>query len=136
MGTFKDALKKWFYTENSSAASSDARVALMDANGDPKGSDTMLNVAKSLNYQTIDIPSSTDLNNCTQLAGYVCTGASTAATLINCPINKAFRMDVYKISNSTIFQRIISNEGDVVFIRRSLGGTFGSWYRFSGTVVS
>lgn len=46
MGFFQDSLKKWFYTNNSSAASSDARIPLLNANGTPKGSDTILNVSK------------------------------------------------------------------------------------------
>jgi len=44
MGTFKDSLKKWFYTNNSQAASSDARIPLLTATGDPKGSDTIANL--------------------------------------------------------------------------------------------
>ena len=46
--TFFESLKKWFYTKNSSAASSDARVPLLDASGNPKGSDTMANLASVL----------------------------------------------------------------------------------------
>lgn len=41
-----DSLKKWFYSNNSSAASSDARIPLLNTNGTPKGSDTMSNVSK------------------------------------------------------------------------------------------
>lgn len=48
MATFFESLKKWFYTKNSSAASSDARVPLLDASGNPKGSDTMANLASVL----------------------------------------------------------------------------------------
>lgn len=43
---FEVSLKKWFYSNNSSAASSDARVPLLNTNGTPKGSDTMSNVSK------------------------------------------------------------------------------------------
>lgn len=46
MGTFQDSLKKWFYTNSSSAASSDARIPLLNANGTPKGSDTIPNISK------------------------------------------------------------------------------------------
>lgn len=45
MGMFQDSLKKWFYTNNSQAASSDARIPLLTASGAPKGSDTMANLA-------------------------------------------------------------------------------------------
>lgn len=46
MGFFQDSLKKWFYTNSSSAASSDARIPLLNANGTPKGSDTIPNISK------------------------------------------------------------------------------------------
>lgn len=48
MALFKDLLKKWFYQNSSSAASSDARVPLLTATGDPKGSDTMANISSVL----------------------------------------------------------------------------------------
>ena len=51
--TFFDSLKKWFYTKNSSAASSDARVPLLTSTGEPKGSDTMYNVSKII-AQTLE----------------------------------------------------------------------------------
>ena len=42
----EDGLKDVFYDNNSSAASSDARIPLLNADGTPKGSDTMANVSK------------------------------------------------------------------------------------------
>lgn len=45
MAFFSDLLKKWFYTNSSAAASSDARIPLLTATGEPKGSDTMENIA-------------------------------------------------------------------------------------------
>ena len=48
MASFSDLLKKWFYTNSSSAASSDARIPLLTATGEPKGSDTMANIASVL----------------------------------------------------------------------------------------
>jgi hypothetical protein len=48
MGTFKDSLKKWFFMNNSSAASTTARVALLGESGEPIGSDTMANLASVL----------------------------------------------------------------------------------------
>ena len=48
MANFNDLLKKWFYNNNSQAASSDARVALLNSDGTPKGSDTMANLASVL----------------------------------------------------------------------------------------
>lgn len=52
----KDVLKKWFYTQGTQAASSSARVPLLDASGNPIGSDTIPNVAnkfaETLNRRT------------------------------------------------------------------------------------
>ena len=65
--TFFDSLKKWFYTRNSSAASSDARVPLLDASGNPKGSDTMANLASVLGGfkqgSTLDVSANTIFTN-------------------------------------------------------------------------
>ena len=41
-----DSLKRWFFDNNSSAASNDARIPLLNADGTPKGSDTIPNVSK------------------------------------------------------------------------------------------
>lgn len=71
MGLFQDSLKKWFYTNNSSAASSDARVPLLNANGTPKGSDTMANLASVLGGVYLSFSS----------------GMSTATTTANTPYN-------------------------------------------------
>ena len=42
---FADSLKNWFFNNSSQAASSDARIPLLNADGTPKGSDTMQNIA-------------------------------------------------------------------------------------------
>ncbi len=56
MGTFKDSLKKWFYTKNDSAIGDAGRIPLLDASGNPIGSDTIPNVAnkfaETLNRRT------------------------------------------------------------------------------------
>lgn len=42
MGTFKDSLKKWFYTEDSAPSVGDTtRIPLLDASGEPIGSRTL-----------------------------------------------------------------------------------------------
>lgn len=46
MGTFKDSLKKWFYTQGSAAGTTGSRVPLLDASGNPIGSNTLQNVGK------------------------------------------------------------------------------------------
>lgn len=52
MGTFKDSLKKWFYTQGTTAATETSRIPLLDASGNPIGSDTIDNIFK-LNNQTL-----------------------------------------------------------------------------------
>lgn len=52
MGTFKDSLKKWFYTQGTTAAAATSRIPLLDASGNPIGSDTLNNIFK-LNNQTL-----------------------------------------------------------------------------------
>lgn len=46
MGTFKDSLKKWFYTQGTTAADVTSRIPLLDASGNPIGSDTPDNLFK------------------------------------------------------------------------------------------
>ena len=46
MGTFKDSLKKWFYTQGTTAAAATSRIPLLDASGNPIGSDTPDNLFK------------------------------------------------------------------------------------------
>jgi hypothetical protein len=48
MGTFKDSLKKWFYTQGTAAGTTSSRVPLFDASGNPIGSNTMANFGKLL----------------------------------------------------------------------------------------
>lgn len=89
MAFFSDLLKKWFYTNSSSAASSDARVPLLNANGTPKGSDTMANIASILGVgviRVISIDSTTDIDNLAtgiyNGIGWVTDGHTMAAYLI------------------------------------------------------
>ena len=52
MGFFKDSLKKWFYTQGTHAASASARIPLLDASGNPIGSDTIEKVVAIANRRT------------------------------------------------------------------------------------
>lgn len=42
MSLFSDSLKKWFYHNDSNAAKAGTRICLLDASGDPAGSDELL----------------------------------------------------------------------------------------------
>ena len=55
MGTFKDSLKKWFYTQGTTAAAATSRIPLLDASGNPIGSDTPDNLFKKQPLFTANI---------------------------------------------------------------------------------
>ena len=46
MGAFENSLKKWFYTQGTTAAAATSRIPLLDASGNPIGSDTPDNLFK------------------------------------------------------------------------------------------
>ena len=60
MGTFKDSLKKWFYTQGTAAGTTDSRIPLLDASGNPIGSDTLQNVGKLIEQAR---PTTTTIGN-------------------------------------------------------------------------
>ena len=55
MGTFKDSLKKWFYTQGTTAAAATLRIPLLDASGNPIGSDTPDNLFKKQSLFTANV---------------------------------------------------------------------------------
>lgn len=64
MGTFKDALKKWFFTNGSRKMAATRRVCLLDSSGNPLGSDTIENISKLVSadeskYVDMGLPSGT-----------------------------------------------------------------------------
>ena len=64
MATFKDTLKKLFYTAGSHEATATGRLCLLDASGNPIGSDTIANIRKlaavdSDKYVDMGLPSGT-----------------------------------------------------------------------------
>ena len=66
----------------------------------------------------------------------ICNSDATAATLTNCPTDKAFYMFTdYYARHST--QTIFESDNPAIFYRRTLiSNTWTSWYKFEGTVVS
>lgn len=70
---------------------------------------------------------------------YYCT-ADNAATAINCPTTDAFQLLVYVAmssgANEMIQQLTTIAAAPVVYRRVKTGGTWGSWYKFEGTIVS
>lgn len=70
---------------------------------------------------------------------YYCTAAN-AATATNCPTTDAFQLLVYNAmssgANEMIQQLTTIAAAPVVYRRVKTGGTWGSWYKFEGTLVS
>lgn len=89
------------------------------------------------------IPQNADLNDAAyRKKGVYSCGASTAATLINCPVSMGFRMEVVQIAFSTLYQQRLfpqSRVGDSFYVRTSgfVNGVFtwGSWYQYTGTAI-
>ena len=79
------------------------------------------------------ITSGTDLNTLFATGTYRCTSDATAATLINCPLEVAFIMDIrHSYNSSYVFQIIKSKTGAVTYIRqcKSDGTDFGNWNKY------
>jgi hypothetical protein len=132
MGLFRDSLKKWFYTNNSSAASSDARVPLLNADGTPKGSDTMVNLASVLGafiYSTNikEATTVTDLNAETgDYKSFSRKFVSTQSSPANLPdgvSSNRFFLEVYNTSNYYLVQKIyiIKNNSYAIYSRSKFG---------------
>jgi hypothetical protein len=67
----------------------------------------------------------------------VCSSDATAATLTNCPTDKAFYMFTDKYANHPT-QTIFESDNPAIFYRRTKdsNNNWTSWYKFEGTVVS
>ncbi len=84
------------------------------------------------------IPANSDLNTYTTKGIYNC-GATNAATLTNCPVTAGFRLEVVEIAFSSRHQQRLYTQqvsGDSFYIRTEGGSGYGSWYKFTGTVVT
>jgi hypothetical protein len=127
MAFFKDLLKKWFFQNSSQAASSDARIPLLTSTGEPKGSDTMANLASVLKVGSVSydwLEDDVDFNNCTE----------TFIHRFGNNMHENFPIDsfgfgiliVFKCSSSVIqICWIISNKK--LYIRTKWDGAWGNW---------
>lgn len=80
------------------------------------------------------IAANTDLNTLFTTGTYRCTSNAIAATLVNCPTNVAFIMDVrHSFSASYVYQIIIPQPGDCIYIRqcKTDGTDFDDWSKYS-----
>ena len=88
------------------------------------------------------ISNGTDLNTMQTPGAYACSGATIAASLLNCPTTtEAFIMYVdYIAATSRIIQRLYamntSTGSPAVYIRCLYSGGWGVWYKFDGTDVA
>ena len=81
------------------------------------------------------IASNSDLNNCTEYGLYSCASSVVAATLTNSPVTSiGFGMLVMGKGSTQHIQVIFT--GSSIFLRHQSGGTWMSWYKFTGTAVS
>lgn len=92
-----------------------------------------------LQKQILTLGQNADLNNQNYTFNpkmVICSSDATAATLTNCPTDKAFYMfnDYYAFHpTQTIFE---SNNPNIFYRRTSVSGSWTPWYKFEGTVVS
>lgn len=96
-------------------------------------------IASSVDFCRVGttIPANSDLNTYTT-KGVYCCGATSAATLSNCPVSAGFRLEVVEIAFSTRHQQRLYTQqvaGDSIYIRTEGGSGYGSWYKFTGTAV-
>lgn len=92
MANFDTLLKKWFYQNSTQAASADARIALLDASGNPKGSDTLARVLASMGgstfYGTCSTAATTAAKE-TTISNYLLIPRATVAVLFTTSVDVA-----------------------------------------------
>lgn len=82
------------------------------------------------------IAADTDLNTLFTTGTYRCTSNTTAATLVNCPTNVAFIMDIrHSFGASYVYQIIIPQPGNCIYIRqcKTDGTDFDDWQKYSAS---
>lgn len=85
----------------------------------------------------IQIASNSNLDS--RPAGYAFASATVAATLSNCPTTDAFKIftDEVAYGGTDLIQRLYTCAATpAVYIRAKVNGTWTSWYKFEGTIVS
>ena len=89
-----------------------------------------------------EIPNNSSLNDIKTEGSYYCANATNAGTITDKPnttTNAGFRLDVIKLNTTNaIIQTLQYNTQPSLFCKRyaDYQGNFGSWYKFTGTVVS
>ena len=92
------------------------------------------------NFTTKTLPNNADLNNYLSEGDYICDANTNTYTNIPPSANSvSFRLKImpFNVSASRCVQIIIVNKAEPeVYMRTNFGGTWQSWYKFTGTVVS
>lgn len=88
--------------------------------------------------QREDIPNNSDLNNYLEIGAYRCSTTNGARTLLNCPTDVAFIMDIIAGTGTNkqidtnlytyILQKITTYHGDIYFREINSNGSTGSLY--------
>lgn len=93
---------------------------------------------KAFNTPVFNINTGDNLDDYVDAGVYKAKNASTAASLINCPVSDGFRLEVRYISDATRrIQTIYPNAATGYFYMRNYTATgWGNWYRYGGEIVS
>ena len=102
----------------------------------PKASQSDLSSLSSQlgNFAFTAITNGTNLDNLKTPGFYGCGSATIAASLVNCPTTSNFAMLYLGKSTSQGTQVIF--QPAAIWIRTMSSGNWGSWYKYTGTVVS
>ena len=66
---------------------------------------------------------------------YTCLSGSIASTITGSPVTTAFHLYNVKLSDTVFTQILIKTMGDEIYARTYTTSGYGSWYKFSGTVI-
>ncbi len=88
----------------------------------------------------IEIPADADLNEYMEVGNYYCSLSNVAQTLLNCPVNRAFTMKIFKSTGTTyVSQLIVNYQTHERFYRRETGlgaGLYGDWIMLDHPLVN
>ena len=85
----------------------------------------------------VGIPSNSDLNDCLTAGVYYCPSTAIANTISNTPVKAGFRLEVRQIIAAERYSQLLfaNNNNSYQLYFRAYTGTWGAWYKVSGTTV-
>jgi hypothetical protein len=95
-------------------------------------------LSKKLDGNPVNIADNTNLNTLTKTGFYYCSSNSRASSLINCPTDQSFFMQVGIYYYNHYYQRIITFQKNVpeIYFRNGGGDSWGEWLKEYTTVDS